>query len=95
MDDLSKGLSDPNLSEEEKSKIRTQEIEVLKMVGEKDTEIREQEKEIVNTADKKDSEKRAFNWETIGIVSMFAVTVVGIGAATLGGNFNVKFPKKS
>lgn len=57
LDDLSKGLSNPNLSEEEKSKIRTQEIEVLKMVGEKDTEIREQEKEIVNTADKKDSEK--------------------------------------
>ena len=95
LDDLSKGLSDPNLSEEEKSKIRTQEIEVLKMVGEKDTEIREQEKEIVNTADKKDSEKRAFNWKTIGIASMFAVTVVGIGAAALGGNFNVKLPKKS
>ena len=95
LDDLSKGLSAPNLSEEEKSKIRTQEIEVLKMVGEKDTEIREQEKEIVNTADKKDSEKRAFNWKTIGIASMFAVTVVGIGAAALGGNFNVKLPKKS
>lgn len=43
LDDLSKGLSDPNLSEEEKSKIRTQEI----------------------------------------------------GAAALGGNFNVKLPKKS
>lgn len=57
--------------------------------------IREQEKEIVNTADKKDSEKRAFNWKTIGIASMFAVTVVGIGAAALGGNFNVKLPKKS
>ena len=27
--------------------------------------------------------------------SMFAVTVVGIGAAALGGNFNVKLPKKS
>lgn len=37
LEDLSKGLSDPNLSEEGKSKIRTQEIEVLKMVGEKDT----------------------------------------------------------
>ena len=57
--------------------------------------LREQEKEIVNAADKKDSEKWAFNWKRIGIASMFAVTVVGIGAAALGGNFNVKLPKKS
>ena len=34
-------------------------------------------------------------WKRIGIASMFAVTVVGIGAAALGGNFNVKLPKKS
>lgn len=93
--DLSKGLADPNLSEEEKSKIREQEIEVLKMVDKKDSEIREQEKEIADTADKKDSEKRNFNWKAIGVASMFTITVVGIGAAALGGNFNVKLPKKS
>ena len=51
--------------------------------------------EVYGILDKKDSEKRAFNWKTIGIASMFDVTVVGIGAAALGGNFNVKLPKKS
>lgn len=95
LNDLSRGLSDPDLSVEEKSKIREQELEVLRMVDKKDSEIREQEKGIADTADKKDSEKRGFNWKVIGAASMFAITAVGVGAAALGGNFNVKLPKKS
>lgn len=73
--------------------IREQEIEILKMVDKKETEIREQEKEIADTADKKDSGKRGFNWKALGGASMFAITVVGVGAAALGGNFIVKPPK--
>ena len=95
LDDLSKGLSDPDLSAEEKSKIREQELEVLRMVDKKDSEIREQEKNLVDTADKKDSEKRGFNWKVIGVASMFAITAVGVGAAALGGNFNIQLPTKS
>lgn len=95
LDDLSKGLSDPDLSAEEKSKIREQELEVLRMVDKKDFEIREREKCIADTADKKDSEKRGFNWKVIGVASMLAITAVGVGAAALGGNFNVKLSKKS
>lgn len=59
----------------------------------KDTEIREQEMEVVRLADKKDSEKKAFNWKVIGTGSFIAFTVVGIGAAALGGKVDFKLPK--
>lgn len=93
--DLSKCLDNPNLTPEEQKEIREQEMEVLRMVDKKDTEIREQEMETARMADKKDSEKKAFNWKVIGAASFAVITAVGIGAAALGGNFNVKLPKKS
>ena len=65
------------------------------MVDKKDTEIREQEMEVARMADKKDSEKKAFNWKVISAASFAVITAIGIGAAALGGNFNVKLPKKS
>lgn len=94
LDGLNRGLDNPNLSEEERRKIREQQMEVLRMVSEKDTEIREQEKDIVSTADKKDSEKRMFNWKALGTASAVVLAIVGVGAAALGGNFNLKLPKK-
>lgn len=93
--DLSKCLDNPNLTPEEQKEIREQEMEVLRMVDKKDTEIREQEMEAARMADKKDSEKKAFNWKVISAASFAVITAVGIGAAALGGNFNVKLPKKS
>lgn len=93
--DLSKCLDNPNLTPEEQKEIREQEMEVLRMVDKKDTEIREQEMETARMADKKDSEKKAFNWKVISAASFAVITAVGIGAAALGGNFNVKLPKKS
>lgn len=95
LDDLSKCLDNPDMTPEQQRDIRDQQMEVLRMASQKDTEIWETEKEILHTADKKDSEKRAFNWKTISAVSAAVVLAVGIGASALGGNFNVKLPKKA
>lgn len=93
--DISKCLDNPDLTPEQQNEIREQQMEILRMVDKKDTEIREQEMETARMADKKDSEKKAFNWKVISAASVVVITAVGIGAAALGGNFNVKLPKKS
>lgn len=93
--DISKCLDNPDLTPEQQNEIREQQMEILRMVDKKDTEIREQEMETARMADKKDSEKKAFNWKIISAASVVVITAVGIGAAALGGNFNVKLPKKS
>lgn len=94
-EDLSKCLDNPELSVEERKEIRDQEMEILRMVGDKDKEIRDQEMELVQTANRKDSEKKVFNWKIIGAASFAVLTAIGIGASALGGNFNVKLPKNS
>ncbi|MCR5165910.1 MAG: hypothetical protein K6C13_01640 [Oscillospiraceae bacterium] len=81
-------------SPEERMQIRDQEIEILRMIDKKDSEIRNAEMEAVKIVDEKDSEKRAFNWKAIAAVSTVLVTIIGIGGAMLGGNFNLKLPKK-
>ncbi|WP_069997904.1 hypothetical protein [Cellulosilyticum sp. I15G10I2] len=93
--DLSKCLDTPNLTPQQQKEIRDQEMEVLRMVDKKDAEIRGQETETARMADKKDSEKKAFNWKVIGAASFAVLTAIGIGTAALGGNFNIKLPKKS
>jgi len=91
--DLSKCLDNPNLTSEQQKEIRDQEMEVLRMVDKKDTEIRVEERKVSDTADKKDSEKRQFNWKLIEAASYVALIGVGIGAAALGGKFDIKLPK--
>lgn len=91
--DLSKCLDNSDLTPEQQKEIREQEMEILRMVDKKDSEIREQEKEIARMANKKDSEKKVFNWKVLGTASFVVLTVVGIGTAALGGNFNIKLPK--
>lgn len=91
--DLSKCLDNPNLTSEQQKEICEQEMEVLRMVDKKDTEIRVQERKVSDTADKKDSEKRQFNWKLIEAASYVALIGVGIGAAALGGKFDIKLPK--
>lgn len=93
--DLSKCLDNPDLSAEERKDILAQEIEILKAVSEKDSEIRTHETETVKMVDKKDSEKRQFNWGVIKVASTVLVVGLGIAASALGGNFNLKLPKKS
>lgn len=93
--DLSKCLDNTDLSPEERKDILAQEMEILKVVGEKDTEIRNHETETVKMVDKKDSEKRQFNWKAIEVASTVAVIGLGIATSALGGNFNFKLPKKS
>lgn len=93
--DLSRCLDEPNLSLEEQKEIREQEMEIFRIVSQKDTEIREKEMELVTMANEKDAQKRAFNWKVISAASTVAIVVVGIGASVLGGNFNLKLPKKS
>lgn len=93
--DLSKCLDNPDLSAEERKDILAQEMEILKAVSEKDSEIRTHETETVKMVDKKDSEKRQFNWGVIKVASTVLVVGLGIAASALGGNFNLKLPKKS
>ncbi|MDE7267945.1 MAG: hypothetical protein K2N89_10815 [Lachnospiraceae bacterium] len=92
--DLSKCLDNPDLTAEERKDILAQEMEIFKAVSEKDSEIRTHETETVKMVDKKDSEKRQFNWGAIKIASTVLVVGLGIAASTLGGNFNLKLPKK-
>lgn len=91
--DLSKCLDNPNMTPEQQKEIIDQEMEVLRMVDKKDSEIREQETDAARMADKKDLEKKEFNWKIVGAASFVVLTVVGIGAAALGGNVNLKLPK--
>ena len=93
--DLSKCLDNPDLTSEERKDILAQEMEILKAVSEKDTEISTHETETVKMIDKKDSEKRQFNWDLIKVASTVLVVGLGIAASVLGGNFNLKLPKKS
>lgn len=93
--DLSKCLDNPDLTAEERKDILAQEMEILKAVSEKDTEIRTHETETVKMVDKKDSEKRQFNWGVIKVASTVLVVGLSIAASALGGNFNLKLPKKS
>jgi len=91
--DLSKCLDNPNLTEKQRREICEQEMQILNMVDKKDVEIRELEKEIAEKADKKDSEKRQFDWKLIEKASYVVLIGIGIGAAALGGRFDVKLPK--
>lgn len=93
--DLSKCLGNPDLTADERKDILAQEMEILKAVNEKDTEIRTHEAETVKMVDKKDSEKRQFNWGVIKVASTVVVVGLGIAASALGGNLNLKLPKKS
>ncbi len=93
--DLSKCLDNPNLTAEERKDILAQEMKILKAVSAKDSEIRTHETETVKMVDKKDSEKRQFNWGVIKVASTVLVVGLGIAASALGGNFNLKLPKKS
>lgn len=68
------------------------EMEILKIVGEKDSEYREQETGVLQIVDKKDSENRQFNWRIIGAASAVVIGVLGISASILGGNVNFKPP---
>ena len=94
-DDYSKCLDNENLTLEEKSEILKGEMEILKMMDSKEKEGRAQQERILSTVDNKDSEKRQFNWKLVGAASMALVTVIGVGAAALGGKVDLKLPKKS
>ena len=94
LDDYSKCLDNPNLTPEEGNNIRVQEIEILKIVSDKDSEIRNHEAEIIKMTDKKDSEKRRFNWELIAAASAALVAVLTITVSILGNDVNIKLPGK-
>lgn len=42
----------------------------------------------------KDSEKQIFNWKLIATASTVVLTAAGVGAAMLGGKFDIKLPMK-
>ena len=92
--DCSKCLDKPDMSPEERADLLDREIELLRMIDQKDTEIRAQEQEAVQIANEKDSEKRMFNWKALGSASAVVLAAVGVGAAVLGGKFDIKLPSK-
>ena len=92
--DLSKCLSKPDITPEEEKEIREQEMEIFRAVNAKDTEIRSHKTETVKMVDKKDSEKRQFNWGIIKVASGALAFGLVIGVSLLGGNVNIKLPKK-
>lgn len=92
--DCSKCLDNPNLTPDQQKDILDRELEILRMVDQKETESRKQEQDDVQLADKKDSEKRGFNWKVIGTASTLVLAAVGIGTAVLGGKFDIKLPVK-
>lgn len=91
--DLSNCLSNPDITAEERNDIICHEIEVLKIVSEKDAEICDNEIKIVETTDNKDSQKRQFNREIIFGVSCVAIVFLGTAIGALGGHFNFRLPK--
>lgn len=83
--DLSKCLDNPNLTAEGRNDILIHELEILKLIADKDSEIRAYEKELCEMADRKDSEKRHFDRNVIieaRKVFAFAIciSVVAVGA---------------
>lgn len=92
--DISRCLNNSDLTPEERKEMFDREMEILRMVNQKDGDIREKEMEVVHLADQKDSEKRQFNWKLLGGASFVVLAAVGIGSAALGGSFNFKLPKK-
>ncbi len=87
---MSKCLDNSNITPDERKEILNREMEVLKMIGEKDTEIRKQEMALVCMAEKKDTEKKEFSGKTLGAASFVVLAVAGIGAAALGGKVDIK-----
>jgi len=92
--DFSKCLDNPNLAPELIKDIIERQMEIFREVGKKDTEIREKEMELIQIADKKDIEKKEFDWKVLCVASFVILTVVGVGAAALGGKIDIKLPKK-
>lgn len=92
--DCSKCLENPEMTPEQQMEIIEKEIEILRMVHDKESESRNQEQDDLKLADKKDSEKRMFNWRVIGKASTLVLIAAGIGTAMLGGKFDVKLPVK-
>ena len=93
--DLSKCIDSTNLTSEEREKICEQEMEILRMINQKDNELLEKEMELVTIVDNKDTQKRTFSWKVISAASTFVIIALGVGAGTLGGNFKLSLPKKS
>lgn len=91
--DLSNCLSNPDITAEERNDIICHEIEVLKIVSEKDTETSDKEIKIIEIVDNKDSQKRQFNWGIILQSGGIAIAFLGIAIGALGGHFNFRLPK--
>lgn len=49
--------------------------------------------EIAKMADKKDTENKSFHWKVIGAATLTVISIVGVGAGTLGGKFDFELPK--
>lgn len=91
--DYSKCL-DKEITAEEQSDILKGELEILRMVVEKEKEVCEQQEKTLTQVDHKDSEKRQFNWGLIRAASTVLVVAIGIGIVALDRKVNLKLPKK-
>ena len=90
--DISKCLDKEDLTPDQMDSLLNRDMEILRILSEKDTEIRQHETETVQMVDKKDSEKREYNWNLIRVASGVLVAGVAVGGAILG--VKIKIPKK-
>lgn len=93
--DYSKCLDQEGLTAEQRKEILDREMEILEKADAKEKEVREQQEKTVKIASEKDSEKREFNWKLLSAASFVLVGALGVGAAVLGGKFDLKLPTKS
>ena len=92
--DISRCLSEPGLSLEEKQALLDREERILEEVSKKEEETRQEKREIVYEADKKDSEKRKIDWSIIEAASCVILFGLGIGLTALGGEIKIPDFKK-
>lgn len=93
LNNLNVCLETPDMTIEDKKEIWEKQMEILRIVQEKDTEMREKEMDILVKIDEKDKHKRELNWKTIATASIFVLLALGIGANALSGK--TELPKKS
>ena len=93
--DYSKCLDQEGLTAEQRKEILDREMEILEKADAKEKEVREQQEKTVKVVSEKDSEKREFNWKLLSAASFVLVGALGVGAAVLGGKFDLKLPMKS
>lgn len=93
LDAYNKMLDNPNLTSDERQKIRSEMLELLQMIHQNNTEARNQSANFATMAYDKDSETKGFDWKSLAVGCLAIVAATWVGAAVLGGKIDLKLPK--